>query len=92
MKIISGGDLNPRHFAWGVVEKVATITINRPDRKNPLTFDSYAELRDTFQTLKHVDDIKTIVITGAGGFIGWNLYQKFKHLRDLVLVDFVDKF
>lgn len=67
MKIISGGDLNPRHFAWGVVEKVATITINRPDRKNPLTFDSYAELRDTFQTLKHVDDIKTVVITGAGG-------------------------
>jgi enoyl-CoA hydratase/carnithine racemase len=41
--------------------------INRPDRKNPLTFNSYAELRDTFRTLQHVDDIKCIVITGAGG-------------------------
>src|SRR5690606_12462139 len=47
--------------------KVATITLNRPDRKNPLTFDSYAELRDLFRALSYAADIKTVVITGAGG-------------------------
>ena len=67
MKIISGADLAPKHFAWNIDGKVATITINRPERKNPLTFESYAELRDTFRTLQHVDDVKTVVITGAGG-------------------------
>ena len=67
MTVIEGASLAPKHFAWDVDGKVATITINRPDRKNPLTFESYAELRDTFRTLQHVDDIKTIVITGAGG-------------------------
>lgn len=67
MTVIDGASLNPQHFDWKVEGKVATITINRPDRKNPLTFDSYAELRDTFRTLQHVDDIKTVVITGAGG-------------------------
>ncbi len=67
MKIISGADLDPEHFAWNIDGKVATITINRPERKNPLTFESYAELRDTFRTLQHVDDVKTVVITGAGG-------------------------
>jgi len=67
MTVIEGASLAPKHFAWDVDGKVATITINRPDRKNPLTFDSYAELRDTFRTLQHVDDIKTVVITGAGG-------------------------
>ena len=41
-------DFAPEHFAWSVDGKVANITINRPERKNPLTFDSYAELRDTF--------------------------------------------
>lgn len=57
------------HFEWQVSEdhKVATITLNRPDRKNPLTFDSYAELRDLFRALSYAADIKTVVITGAGG-------------------------
>ena len=41
----------PRHFRWEVAGKVATITLDRPERKNPLTFDSYAELRDTFRAL-----------------------------------------
>ena len=65
--VIPASEIKPKHFAWAVEGKVATITINRPDRKNPLTFDSYAELRDTFRTLQHVDDIKVVVITGAGG-------------------------
>ena len=60
-------DYEPRHFAWKASGKVATIMINRPDRKNPLTFDSYAELRDTFRALQYASDIKSVVITGAGG-------------------------
>ena len=62
-----GADFVPGHFAWDVDGKVAPITINRPERKNPLTFDSYAELGQTFRALGHVDDVKTVVITGAGG-------------------------
>jgi enoyl-CoA hydratase/carnithine racemase len=57
----------PKHFLWQVDGKVATVTLNRPERKNPLTLESYAELRDTFRNLVYADDIKTIVITGAGG-------------------------
>src|SRR5262245_55260216 len=57
----------PRHFQWSLSGKVATITLNRPERKNPLTFESYAELRDTFGALTHVDGVKAIVIAGAGG-------------------------
>ena len=60
-------DFKPQHFKWEVLGKVATITLNRPERKNPLTFESYAELRDTFRALNTVDDVKTVVVTGAGG-------------------------
>ena len=60
-------DFRPVHFGWAVDGKVATVTLNRPDRKNPLTFESYAELRDTFHALNHVTDVKTVVVTGAGG-------------------------
>lgn len=58
-----------KNFLWSVSDdgKVATITLNRPERKNPLTFDSYAELRDLFRSLNYASDIKTVVITGAGG-------------------------
>ena len=57
----------PKHFLWSLSGKVATITLNRPERKNPLTFESYAELRDTFRELAYADAVKTVVITGAGG-------------------------
>ena len=60
-------DFKPKHFGWSVEGKVATVTLNRPERKNPLTFDSYAELRDTFRALNYVEDVKTVVITGEGG-------------------------
>jgi len=56
----------PTHFQFALQERVATITLNRPERKNPLTFDSYAELRDLFRALSHADDVKAVVITGAG--------------------------
>jgi enoyl-CoA hydratase/carnithine racemase len=55
------------HFLYEVLEGVATITLDRPERKNPLTFDSYAELRELFRTLAYADDVKAVVIAGAGG-------------------------
>ena len=54
------------HFLWEAEGRVATLTLNRPERKNPLTFDSYAELRDLFRGLATVDDVKAIVVRGAG--------------------------
>ena len=54
------------HFRFDVAAGVATLTLNRPERKNPLTFDSYAELRDLFRALAYADDVKAVVITGAG--------------------------
>jgi enoyl-CoA hydratase/carnithine racemase len=60
-------ELQPKHFLWSLDGKVATITLNRPGRKNPLTFESYAELRDTFRALVHAPEVKCVVITGAGG-------------------------
>jgi enoyl-CoA hydratase/carnithine racemase len=56
-----------KHFLWRVEDSVATITLNRPDRKNPLTFDSYAELRDLFRGLQYATDVRAVVVTGAGG-------------------------
>jgi enoyl-CoA hydratase/carnithine racemase len=55
-----------RHFGWQVIDRVGVITLNRPERKNPLTFASYAELRDLFEQLRFADDVRAIVITGAG--------------------------
>jgi enoyl-CoA hydratase/carnithine racemase len=59
--------LEPEHFLWAFDNGVATVTLNRPERKNPLTFESYAELRDTFRALEHTDEVKAVVMTGAGG-------------------------
>jgi enoyl-CoA hydratase/carnithine racemase len=62
-------DYQAKHFLWSVSEdgRVATLTLNRPDRKNPLTFESYVELRDLFRDLVYASDVRTIVLTGAGG-------------------------
>ncbi len=62
-----GEGIRPKHFGWAVAERVATITLNRPERKNPLTFDSYAELRETFAALGSEPEIRAVVLTGAGG-------------------------
>ena len=59
--------LTPQHFGWRVVRQVGVITLNRPERKNPLTFDSYAELRDLFRTLAYADDVRAVVVQGEGG-------------------------
>ena len=57
----------PQHFQWQREGRVGIITLNRPERKNPLTFESYAELRDFFRALVGVRDVRALVITGAGG-------------------------
>ena len=62
-----GAALKPLHFGWSVVDRVATITLNRPERKNPLTFASYRELIATFRAMQDMTDVKAVVITGAGG-------------------------
>jgi enoyl-CoA hydratase/carnithine racemase len=59
--------LKPLHFLWRMDGAVAVIQLNRPERKNPLTFDSYAELRDTFRALPYADDVKTVVFLPNGG-------------------------
>jgi enoyl-CoA hydratase/carnithine racemase len=65
--IFDAGSFRPEHFLWEFAEGVATVTLNRPERKNPLTFESYAELRDTFRSLTDSKDVKVVVIRGAGG-------------------------
>ena len=59
--------LQPTHFLWDFADGVATITLNRPERKNPLTFESYDELRATFWNLDNCREVKAVVIAGAGG-------------------------
>ena len=56
-----------KHFGYAFDAGVATLTLNVPERKNPLTFDSYAELRNLFRALSSAIDVKTVVLTGAGG-------------------------
>jgi enoyl-CoA hydratase/carnithine racemase len=60
------GAYRATHFDFAFDAGVATLTLNRPERKNPLTFESYAELRDLFRALSHADDVKAVVLTGAG--------------------------
>jgi len=67
MKRIALANYKAKHFGYSVAGKVATITLNRPERKNPLTFDSYGELRDLFREMCYATDIKAIVFTGEGG-------------------------
>jgi len=67
MKQIQLANYKASHFGWSVSGKIATITLNRPERKNPITFESYGELRDLFRELVYATDIKAVVFTGAGG-------------------------
>ncbi|MGB7320761.1 MAG: enoyl-CoA hydratase family protein [Albidovulum sp.] len=65
MKPLSG--MKPDHFLWDVTDRVATIRLNRPERKNPLTFESYAELRDLFRVLPRATDVDVVVLASHGG-------------------------
>jgi enoyl-CoA hydratase/carnithine racemase len=64
---MNAADIKTAHVGWQAADGVATITLDRPERKNPLTFASYAELRDLFRGLDAVADVKAVVLTGAGG-------------------------
>ena len=65
-RVVLGGYV-AAHFAWKVEHGVGLVTLNRPERKNPLTFASYAELRDLFKQLRYATDVHCVVVQGAGG-------------------------
>jgi enoyl-CoA hydratase/carnithine racemase len=67
MKRLPIEHFRPKHFGWSVDGRVATISLNRPEKKNPLTFESYGELRDTLRDLVYCPDVKAVVLTGEGG-------------------------
>ena len=60
-------DFHPQHFRWRFADGVATVALDRPERKNPLTFESYAELRDTFRALVYALEVKAVLFEGTGG-------------------------
>ncbi|GLU29195.1 enoyl-CoA hydratase family protein [Brucella sp. NBRC 12950] len=84
-------DYQADHFLWQTSEdgRVATLTLNRPDRKNPLTFESYAELRDLFRNLAYASDVRTIVLTGAGGNFssGGDVFEIIEPLTHMTMPD-----
>jgi enoyl-CoA hydratase/carnithine racemase len=86
-------DYKPRHFLWETSDdgRVATVRLNRPDKKNPLTFDSYAELRDLFRDLAYASDVRTIVLTGSGGNFcsGGDVFEIIEPLTRMPMPDLI---
>jgi enoyl-CoA hydratase/carnithine racemase len=86
-------DYKARHFLWETSDdgRVATIRLNRPDRKNPLTFDSYAELRDLFRDLAYASDVRAIVLTGSGGNFcsGGDVFEIIEPLTRMPMPDLI---
>lgn len=80
-----------KHFLWSVSEdgRVATLTLNRPERKNPLTFESYAEMRDLFRDLAYACDIRTVILTGSGGNFcsGGDVFEIIEPLTKMTMPD-----
>ena len=74
-----------QHVKLSVAAAVATITLNRPERKNPLTFESYAELGNIFRAAARDKTVKAIVITGAGGNFcsGGDVFEIIKPLTEM---------
>ena len=89
MQTTSLAGYQAQHFLWGCEGRIATITLNRPERKNPLTFDSYAELRDLFRNLAYASDVDVVVITGAGGNFcsGGDVHEIIGPLTDMNMKD-----
>ena len=84
--------MSPKHFMWQLDGAVATVTLNRPERKNPLTFDSYAELRDTFRALVYDKAVKAVVLTGAGGNFcsGGDVFEIIEPLTAMRMPELLD--
>ena len=80
------------HFQWQVEGKLGLVTINRPEKKNPLTFDSYAGLRDLFRKLQHANDIKVVIISGAGGNFcsGGNVHEIIGPLTQMTMPEMLE--
>ena len=87
-------DYVARHFKWSCSEdgRVATITLNRPEKKNPLTFDSYAELRDLFHNLKYASDVRTVVMAGEGGNFcsGGDVFEIIEPLTNMSMPELLE--
>jgi enoyl-CoA hydratase/carnithine racemase len=81
-----------RHVRFTVDGKVATLTLNRPDRKNPLTFDSYAEIVDLFRAAVRDKTVKAIVVTGAGGNFcsGGDVFEIIEPLTNMKTTELLD--
>jgi enoyl-CoA hydratase/carnithine racemase len=81
-----------RHVSLAVAAAVATVTLNRPERKNPLTFESYAELGNIFRACARDKSIKAIVVTGAGGNFcsGGDVFEIIKPLTEMGTSDLLD--
>lgn len=81
-----------RHFLFAVDGGVATLTLNRPERKNPLTFDAYAELRDLFRALAAATDVKAVVLTGAGANFcsGGDVHEIIRPLTNMAMPALLD--
>ncbi|KPL51135.1 enoyl-CoA hydratase [Prosthecomicrobium hirschii] len=84
-------DYQARHFVFDAPGdgRVATIRLNRPDKKNPLTFESYAELRDLFRDLVYASDVRTVVLTGEGGNFcsGGDVFEIIEPLTRMAMPD-----
>ena len=83
---------SPAHFRWEFAGGVATVTLDRPERKNPLTFESYAELRDMFRALVYARAVKAVVIAGAGGNFssGGDVHQIIGPLTEMDMPGLLD--
>ena len=82
----------PEHFFWEFAQGVAKVTLDRPERKNPLTFESYAELRDTFRALVYAKQVKAVVIAGAGGNFssGGDVHEIIGPLTEMAMPQLLD--
>ena len=82
----------PEHFLWSFQGGVATVTLNRPERKNPLTFESYGELRDTFRALVYAREVKAVVLAGAGGNFssGGDVHEIIGPLTEMSMPELLD--
>ena len=86
-------DYKAEHFLWSVDDDgVAVLTLNRPERKNPLTFQSYAEMRDLFRALVHARDCKVVIVTGAGGNFssGGDVHEIIGPLTGMAMPELLD--
>lgn len=84
-------DYQAKHFLWDCDGPIGTITLNRPERKNPLTFESYAELRDLFRALAYASDVDAVVFRGAGGNFcsGGDVHEIIGPLTEMSMKDLV---